>query len=115
VPLTVLAFLVLALVEARAATPGGWRQRLGLYLSAGLMFYIAVSGLAGLELISILRYTFCVHARLAPAAAHPPSAPPAAPARPRPWALPALAAALLVSLLLQIQFIRMYTDGQWVA
>lgn len=113
-PLTVVMFLALALTEARAAAHGSrWRPRLALYLSAGLMFYIAVSGLASLKLISMVRYTFCVHFVLALAVAHLLSS--SAPAPRRVWAAPALAAAALLGVLLQIQFIRMYTDGQWVA
>jgi hypothetical protein len=115
VPLTALLFLVFGLAEARAANFGGWRKRLALYLSAALIFYMAVSGLAGIKFVSMVRYTFCVHAVLVLAVAHLLSAPATVPTRRSLWAGPALAAAALLSILLQVQFIRMYADGQWVA
>lgn len=114
VPVTALLFLVLALVEARHARQGdGWRQRLGLYLSAGLMFYLAVSGLASLLFVSMVRYTFCVHVLLALAVTHL-SSEPAVRTRPL-WAWPLLGGATLAGVLLQVLFVRLYTHGQWVA
>jgi hypothetical protein len=93
VPVTVVLFCALFLVEcrvARADREGTWRQRLGFYLAGGLMFYIAVSGLANSGLISMIRYTFCVHVMLALAVTHllarvpPPGGPGAGPRRRRP-------------------------------
>jgi hypothetical protein len=76
---------------------------------------MAVSGLAGIKFVSMVRYTFCVHAILALVVAHLLSSPATVPSRRSLWAVPALGAAAIVSILFQIQFIRMYADGQWVA
>jgi hypothetical protein len=39
-----------------------WRQRLGFYLSAAIVYYISLAGVATVGLESMLRYDLCVHA-----------------------------------------------------
>jgi hypothetical protein len=39
-----------------------WATRGGLYFCAAVIFYISVSGVACVEMESMLRYEFCVHA-----------------------------------------------------
>jgi hypothetical protein len=118
VPFTVVLFGVLLLAECRAAKADGgrgWRQRLGLYLAAGLMFYIAVSGLANSYLVSMIRYTFCVHVMLALAVVHllATARPPAG--RWRPVLAGSVAGAALLSVTFQVMFVLLFTHGEWVA
>jgi hypothetical protein len=117
VPLTVLLFGVLLLAElrwGRGTSSEGRRERAGLMLAAGLMFYVAASGLAGSGFVSMVRYTFCVHVALVVATVHLLGQLPAV--RARPWG-----AALLffvpmgASLVVQGMLIRLFTHGQWVA
>jgi hypothetical protein len=90
-------------------------ERLGFYVAAGLMSFVAVSGLTNSGLISMIRYMFCVHVMLALAAAHLSIRLPA-PAGVFHWFLgAAFVAALLISLTFQIVLIGFYTHGAWVA
>ena len=47
-----------------------WRQRIGLYFCAVIIYYISVSGVACVEMESMLRYEFCVHALIVLAFLH---------------------------------------------
>jgi hypothetical protein len=118
VPFTALLFGLLALVECRLAKQDsgeGWRQRLGFYLCGGLMFYIALCGLANSNLVSMIRYTFSVHVMLALAVVH------LLARAPRPQGLVGGAAACLllpaagVCLSLEIMCVRLFTHWEWVA
>jgi hypothetical protein len=40
----------------------GWPTRVGIYVCAAFIYYISVSGVASIEMESMLRYEFCVHA-----------------------------------------------------
>jgi hypothetical protein len=40
----------------------GWATRAGLYFCAGVIYYVSVSGVACVNMESMLRYEFCVHA-----------------------------------------------------
>jgi hypothetical protein len=118
VPFTVILFGVLLLVESRVARTDGratWRERLGLYLASGLMFYIAVSGLANSGLISMIRYTFCVHVMLALAVVHLLARVPLPVGRLWTAVAAALLAAAGISISMEIVFIRLFTHGGWVA
>jgi hypothetical protein len=39
-----------------------WRTRIGIYFCAVVVYYVSVSGVASVEMESMLRYEFCVHA-----------------------------------------------------
>src|SRR5437660_7463888 len=39
-----------------------WQLRVGFYFCAAIVYYISVSGVACVEMESMLRYEFCVHA-----------------------------------------------------
>ncbi len=39
-----------------------WPTRIGIYFCAAVIYYISVSGVASVEMESMLRYEFCVHA-----------------------------------------------------
>jgi hypothetical protein len=117
VPLTVLLFGGLVLAElrlGRGTTSEGRRERAGLILAAGVMFYIAASGTAFSGFIGLLRYSYCAHVALVLAAAHLLGQVPAV--RERAWraALATLAPAV-PSLVIQLMLIRQFTNGEWVA
>jgi hypothetical protein len=67
-----LLFIVVGVCEAvpafRIAT--GWQKRIGLYFCAFITFYIAVSGVASVQMESMLRYQFCAHALIVLALLH---------------------------------------------
>ena len=47
-----------------------WATRAGFYFCAAVIYYISVSGVAGVEMESMLRYEFCVHALIVLAFLH---------------------------------------------
>ena len=60
-----LLFLLVAALEllfglVRGRT--GWRQRLGFYFAAAVIYYFSLAGVASVEMESMLRYDLCVHA-----------------------------------------------------
>jgi hypothetical protein len=59
-----LLLLAIAICELLPAIRrlAGWPTRAGLYFCAALIYYISVSGVACVEMESMLRYEFCVHA-----------------------------------------------------
>ncbi len=92
-----------------------WQTRIGIYFVAVVTFYIAVSGVASVQMESMLRYQFCAHALIVLALMHflthlrtPP-----APAR----AFGMVAAALLIAAGLSLQgwWVWNFTRGGWVA
>ena len=92
-----------------------WQTRVGFYFCAAVIYYISVSGVASLEMESMLRYEFCVHALIVLAFLH----------FLRQFRLPppllrvfGMAAAVLVSALgLSVQgwYVWNFTRGNWVA
>lgn len=63
VPITLALFVGLLVMEVRLArrhADSGWRQRLGFYLCALIVFYISASGNAERQMTSMVRYTQCV-------------------------------------------------------
>jgi hypothetical protein len=59
-------FLLIAVIESGAVWFGrkDWRERFGFYLSAAIIYYVSVSGVASVGLESMLRYDLCVHAMM---------------------------------------------------
>jgi hypothetical protein len=117
VPVTGIAVLVIVLLELQAGKGDlerRWLTRLPLYLAAGLMFAIAVAGLANMKLISMSRYVLCVHVVLALGAAHLLSRCPAVVGWRRVLALGVVVLAAVVALSCQIAFIQMFTHWVWV-
>jgi hypothetical protein len=59
-----LLILAIAICELFPAIRrlAGWPTRAGLYFCAAVIYYISVSGVACVEMESMLRYEFCVHA-----------------------------------------------------
>ncbi|HXM33505.1 MAG TPA: hypothetical protein VN921_07610, partial [Chthoniobacterales bacterium] len=56
--LAVILCEMLPMVRRKA----GWATRVGFYFCAVVIYYISVSGVASVEMESMLRYEFCVHA-----------------------------------------------------
>src|SRR5262249_20762069 len=118
VPVTIWLVLLLLLVESRLAKklpPNSWHQRAGFYLCAVFMFYISISGLANRGMISMIRYTFCVHVMLLLAVVHLLTVYPL----PRGWLRTALVSAgglaATACAICQFMFIHFYTHNEWVA
>lgn len=117
--MTLGALLLFALVafELFVAWRGGagWPTRLAFYFVAFLTFHIAVSGVASVQMESMLRYQFCAHALIVLALMH-------FLAHLRPLPVPARAlsmavAGLLIAAGLSLQgwWVWNFTRGGWVA
>jgi hypothetical protein len=92
-----------------------WTSRVGLYFSAAVIYYISVSGVASVQMESMLRYEFCVHALIVLAILHFLHQLPT----PRLWvrASGMAAIALLSAAGLSVQgwYVWNFTRGNWVA
>jgi hypothetical protein len=92
-----------------------WRTRIGFYFCAAVIYYISVSGVACVEMESMLRYEFCVHALIVLAILHFLHQLPT----PRLWvrASGMAAIALLSAAGLSVQgwYVWNFTRGNWVA
>ena len=91
-----------------------WTTRLGFYFCSAIIYYISVSGVASVQMESMLRYEFCLHALIVLALVHL--------AHQLHWPLPrrafAVAALSLLSaggLALQGWYLWNFTRGNWVA
>jgi hypothetical protein len=118
VPATVLALLGLVFAEVRLAPldrSGSWRQRLPLYLCGAFMFFLAVSGLANSKLLSLIRYTFCVHAVLVLATVQLLARFPLPRGVSRTVLAAACVLAAVASAALEVMFVRLFVHGEWVA
>jgi hypothetical protein len=92
-----------------------WTARVGFYFCAAVIYYISVSGVASVEMESMLRYEFCVHALIVLAILHFLHQLPT----PRLWvrASGMAAIALLSAAGLSVQgwYVWNFTRGNWVA
>jgi hypothetical protein len=92
-----------------------WTTRVGFYFCATVIYYVSVSGVASVEMESMLRYEFCVHALIVLAILHFLHQLPA----PRLWvrASGMAAMALLSAAGLSVQgwYVWNFTRGNWVA
>ncbi len=111
-PLTLMLGAAMVMAERRV---GGWRSRLGFYVCAGLMFYVAFAGLAGVGMKSMIRYSFCSHVLIALAAVHLAMSCREQVVSRRTWAAIVVGVMLLASAVIQIGFIRLFSQGLWVA
>jgi hypothetical protein len=67
-----LLFVIVAVVELIPALriKTSWQKRVGLYFCAFITYYIAVSGVASVQMESMLRYQFCAHTLIVLALLH---------------------------------------------
>jgi len=92
-----------------------WTTRVGFYFCAAVIYYVSVSGVASVEMESMLRYEFCVHALIVLAILHFLHQLPT----PRLWVrVSGMAAMALLSaagLSVQGWYVWNFTRGNWVA
>jgi hypothetical protein len=109
--LAVMFCELLPVIRRQAA----WAARIGFYFCAAVIYYISVSGVASVQMESMLRYEFCVHALIVLAIIHFLHQLPA----PRLWvrASGMAAMALLSAAGLSVQgwYVWNFTRGNWVA
>jgi hypothetical protein len=112
-----LLLIAVAIVELLPAVRRHteWTTRIGIYFCAAVIYYISVSGVASIDMESMLRYEFCVHALIVLAFLHflrqfrlPP-----VPVRALGTAVVVIACA--VSLSVQGWYVWNFTRGNWVA
>jgi hypothetical protein len=121
VPLLVMTFLALGVLEVwvgRSPRSERLHVRAGLYFCALVMFYISVSGVLGLprghELKSMVRYGLCVHVMLVMILCHLLSRVPLLPKPARSAAPYLLGGYCTASFLVQLWFICLFAQGEWV-
>jgi hypothetical protein len=93
----------------------GWRTRIGFYFCAVVIYYISVSGVASVEMESMLRYEFCVHALIVLAIIHFLHQLPAPPLLARVFGMAAIALLSAAGLSVQGWYVWNFTRGNWVA
>jgi hypothetical protein len=115
--LTIVAFILLATVEIIAAwrTETNWRQRIGLYVAAAIIYYISVSGVACVEMESMLRYQFCTHALIVLAFLHFLRQCPVPSPLVRALATATVVLACAAGLIVQGWYVWNFTRANWVA
>ena len=89
--------------------------RLGLYFCALVIFYISVSGVASVQMESMLRYEFCAHALIVLALLHFLHQFRLPPVLVRAFGMAAIALLSAAGLGLQGWYVWNFTRGNWVA
>jgi hypothetical protein len=118
IPVTLGLFFVLFVLEwrlARSLADTGWTERLGFYLAAWLMFYLAVCGLKNRNMVSMIRYSFPVYVMLVLAVTHLLRRVGPGSVRGRAFAAVAFGLAAVPLMALQTIFAGRYTHSEWVA
>lgn len=112
-----LCFVAVALCEFLPALRRrtNWQARMGLYFVAFVTYYIAVSGVASVQMESMLRYQFCAHALIVLALLHFLAQFPTLPASVRAFGMAAVALLCAAGLSLQGWWVWTFTRGDWVA
>jgi hypothetical protein len=112
--LLLVAIAIVELVPAiRRATE--WQRRVGIYFCAAVIYYISVSSVASLDMESMLRYEFCVHALIVLAFLHFLRQFRLSPVPVRALGMAVAVIACAVSLSVQVWYIWNFTRGNWVA
>ena len=101
----------LAAIEAQS----NWATRAGIYFCAAAIFYISVSGVACVDMESMLRYEFCVHALIVLALLNFLRQFPAPPMFVRAIGMGAAALIIAAGLSVQGWYVWNFTRGNWVA
>ncbi len=112
-----LLFLAVALVELVPALRRhtAWQTRIGFYFVAFVTYYISVSGVASVQMESMLRYQFCAHALIVLALMHFLAQFRTPPVAVRALGMGAAALACAAGLGLQAWWVWNFTRGGWVA
>jgi uncharacterized membrane protein HdeD (DUF308 family) len=92
-----------------------WQLRVGFYFCAALLYFVSVSGVACVEMESMLRYEFCVHALIVLAIIHFLHQLPAPPLLARAFGMAAIALLSAAGLSVQGWYVWNFTRGNWVA
>ncbi len=92
-----------------------WQQRVGFYFSAIIIYYISVSGVASVDMESMLRYEFCVHALIVLAFLHFLRQFRLPPVLVRAFGTAAVVLASAAGLSVQGWYVWNFTRGNWVA
>jgi hypothetical protein len=112
-----LLFAAIALCELLPAIRRRteWTTRAGFYFCAAVIYYISVSGVAGVEMESMLRYEFCVHALIVLALLHFLRQFRMPPVLVRAFGMAAVALVSAAGLSVQGWYVWNFTRGNWVA
>jgi len=112
-----LLFIVVALCELLPAIRRRteWTMRAGFYFCAAVIYYISVSGVASVEMESMLRYEFCVHALIVLALLHFLRQFRMPPVLVRAFGMAAVALVSAAGLSVQGWYVWNFTRGNWVA
>jgi len=112
-----LLFLVLGLCELIPAIRRrtNWRMRVGFYFCALIIYYVSVSGVAAVEMESMLRYGFCVHALIVLAFLHFLRQFRVPPLLVRAFGMAVVALGGAAGLTVQVWYVWNFTRGNWVA
>ncbi|HET9417910.1 MAG TPA: hypothetical protein VFO30_01090, partial [Chthoniobacterales bacterium] len=112
-----LFFLLIAIVEIVPAIRRNtnWAARIGIYFCAAVIYYISVSGVASVDMESMLRYEFSVHALIVLALLHFLRQFAKPPVYVRAFGMAAVALAAVAGLMLQGWYVWNFTRGNWVA
>jgi hypothetical protein len=92
-----------------------WQVRIGLYFCAAIIYFISVSGVACVEMESMLRYEFCVHALIVLAFLHYLRQFRTPPALLRVLGMGAVVLGSAAGLSVQGWYVWNFTRGNWVA
>jgi hypothetical protein len=112
-----LLFAAIALCELLPAIHRRteWTTRAGFYFCAAVIYYISVSGVASVEMESMLRYEFCVHALIVLALLHFLRQFRMPPVLVRAFGMAAVALVSAAGLSVQGWYVWNFTRGNWVA
>src|SRR5438128_9391168 len=112
-----LLFVAIAVCELIPAIRRrtNWAARVGIYFCAAVIYYVCVSGVASVEMESMLRYEFSVHALVVLALLHFLRQFARPPVYVRTFGIAAIALASVAGLTLQGWYVWNFTRGNWVA
>jgi hypothetical protein len=112
-----LLFLAIGLCELLSAIRRrtNWTARIAIYFCAAIIYYVSVSGVASVEMESMLRYQFCVHALIVLALLHFLRQFEMPPVLVRAFGMAAVALGSVAGLSVQGWYVWNFTRGNWVA
>jgi hypothetical protein len=105
----------IAICELTIRRPAGLPVRAGIYFCAFVIYYLSVSGVAGVDMESMLRYEFCVHALIVLALVNFLGQVRTPPVLVRAFGISAVALLSAAGLCVQGWYVWNFTRGNWVA